>query len=135
MTRPEQNVHAYATPIWQRFREPRHAGRLTAGPSVFTAEAGSAAVRASLRLQVKMDGPRVGQARFQAYGCPSAIAVGEWLAEQLEQQSPSTWAAIDAATIRTVLEISEDKAHCALMGEDVLRALTQTMSGPVSSKS
>src|SRR3546814_2211579 len=100
MTRPEQNVHAYATPIWQRFREPRHAGRLTAGPSVFTAEAGSAAVRASLRLQVKMDGPRVGQARFQAYGCPSAIAVGEWLAEQLEQQSPSKWAAIAAATIR-----------------------------------
>src|SRR3546814_18229655 len=73
------------------------------------AEAGRGAVRASLRLQVKMDGPRVGQARFQAYGCPSAIAVGEWLAEQLEQQSPSTWAAIDAATIRTVLEISEDK--------------------------
>src|SRR3546814_14773562 len=90
------------------------------------AEAGRGAVRASLRLQVKMDGPRVGQARFQAYSCPSAIAVGEWLAEQLEQQSPSTWAAIDAATIRTVLEISEDKDNCALMGEEVLRDLTSS---------
>lgn len=135
MTRPEQNVYAYAAPIWQRFRTPRHAGRLTQGPSVFTAEAGSAAVRASLRLQVEIDDAGVRRARFQAYGCPSAIAVGEWLAEQLEQQSPSAWAAISAATIREVLEISEDKAHCALMGEDVLRALTQTMSGPVNSKS
>lgn len=130
MTPPEQNVYAYAAPVWQRFREPRHAGRLADGPSIFTAVAGSAAVRASLRLQVELDGERVRQARFQAYGCPSAIAVGEWLAEQLESQMPSEWAAIDAATIREVLEISEDKAHCALMGEDVLRALTQTISAP-----
>lgn len=128
MNQPDENVYAYATPIWQRFREPRHAGRLTERPSVFTAEAGSAAVRASLRLQIEVDGAQVVQARFQAYGCPSAIAVGEWLAEQLERTPRAEWAAIDAATIRTVLEISEDKAHCALMGEDVIRALTQTMS-------
>lgn len=130
MNRPEQNVYGYAMPVWQRFREPRHAGRLADGPAIFTAEAGSAAARASLRLQVEIDGQRVRQARFQAYGCPSAIAVGEWLAEQLECQAPSEWAAINAATIRAVLEISEDKAHCALMGEDVLRALTQTISAP-----
>jgi hypothetical protein len=32
-------------------------------------------------------------------------------------------AAIGAPEIRQALEIPEDKAHCALMGEDVLRSL------------
>jgi NifU-like protein involved in Fe-S cluster formation len=127
---PEQNVYGYAEPVWQRFREPRHAGRLAAGPRVVAAEAGSAAARSLLRLQVELDdGGQIRHARFQAYGCPSAIAVGEWLAEQLEDAPRSAWAAVDAARIREVLEIAEDKAHCALMGEDVLRALMQAMSG------
>ena len=108
---------------------PRHAGRLSAA-DVVEAQAGSPATRSVLRLQVEMDGAAVARARFQAYGCPTAIAVGEWLAEQLEQQPRERWAAIDVATIRASLEIPEDKAHCALMGEDVLRALLQKMSHP-----
>jgi len=118
------NVHAYREPIWQRFRAPVHGGRLQ-GASIVAAQAGSAAARSVLRLQVELEGERVIRARFQAYGCPTAIAVGEWLAEQLEAQPRTTWPAIDAASIRDALEIPEDKAHCALMGEDVLRALEQ----------
>ena len=124
---PQRNVFGYHEPIWQRFRAPRHAGRLSAA-DVVEAQAGSPATRSVLRLQVEMDGAAVARARFQAYGCPTAIAVGEWLAEQLEQQPRERWAAIDVATIRASLEIPEDKAHCALMGEDVLRALLQKMS-------
>jgi len=128
--RPEQNVYGYAEPIWQRFRAPRHAGRLAPGPRVVVAEAGSAAARSLLRLHAELDDAgQVSRARFQAYGCPTAIAVGEWLAERLEDTPRAGWAALDAATIRELLEIAEDKAHCALMGEDVLRALLQTMSG------
>ncbi|NGY04543.1 iron-sulfur cluster assembly scaffold protein [Solimonas terrae] len=129
MRPPDQNIYAYTEPVWQRFREPAHAGRLDAGSQVFSAEAGSAAARSLLRLQVELASGAVRRARFQAYGCPSAIAVGEWLAERLEATPLAAWHAIDAAGIRAALEITEDKAHCALMGEDVLRALLQTMSG------
>jgi NifU-like protein involved in Fe-S cluster formation len=126
----QDNVFAYQAPIWQRFRAPRHAGRLPPGGRLFEAQAGSPATRSVLRLQVEVRGDAVRQARFQAYGCPTAIAVGEWLAECIETQPPATWAAIDAAAIRSALEIPEDKAHCALMGEDALRALARQMSSP-----
>lgn len=116
------NVHAYPVPIWRRFAEPAHGGLLH-GADVFVAEAGSPAARALLRLSVRLQQGRVQAARFQAYGCPVAIAVGEWLAERLERSQP--FVLPDAAAIRAALEITEDKAHCALMGEDVVRALWQ----------
>lgn len=118
------NVHAYPAPIWRRFAEPAHGGLLR-GADVLVAEAGSPAARALLRLSVRLQQGRVQAARFQAYGCPVAIAVGEWMAERLERSQP--FVLPDAAAIRAALEITEDKAHCALMGEDVVRALWQRM--------
>ncbi|MFT4046701.1 MAG: iron-sulfur cluster assembly scaffold protein [Solimonas sp.] len=123
-------MFGYHAPIWQRFRAPLHGGRLE-GAQVAEAQAGSPAARSVLRLQVEIDdGGAVRRARFQAYGCPTAIAVGEWLSERLESLAPAAWSAIDAAAIRIALEISDDKAHCALMGEDALCALTKQMSRP-----
>lgn len=120
------NVHDYAAPVWARFVAPVHAGRLD-GQGVCDAEAGSPAARSLLRLSARLAGGRIAEARFQAYGCPSAIAVGEWAAAWLESQDgPATALVVPtAAQIRALLEIPEDKSHCALMGEDVLRALLQ----------
>lgn len=119
------NIHAYSEPVWQRFSAPRHAGGLAAGAGVHEAQAGSVAARSLLRLAVQMQAGAVVQARFKAYGCPSAIAVGEWLAEQLQGRSLESLRLSDfaAPVIRAALEIPEDRAHCALMGEDAVRAL------------
>jgi NifU-like protein involved in Fe-S cluster formation len=128
MMQPEHNTFDYRPAIWERFRAPRHAGRL-AGDKTISAQAGSPAARSVLRVQLELgDGRGVRRAAFQAYGCPTAIAVGEWLSERLEIEPVAAWSAIDAQAIRNALEIPEDKAHCALMGEDVLRALAQQMS-------
>ena len=51
--------------------------------------------------------------------------VGEWLAASLVGSKPAEWPRITASGIRQALEISDDRAHCALMGEDVLRALAK----------
>lgn len=133
-TGPTENVFEYPEPIWQRFRVPAHAGRIAADARTIEVQAGSPAARSLLRLQVEFaeDGRR--RVHFQAYGCPSAIAVGEWLAEQIEQLPPSAWPQIDVARIREVLEIPEDRAHCALMGEDALRALSQAVTSHATDK-
>lgn len=119
------NVFDYAAPIWSRFSEPRHAGVIAPGAGVLVAQAGSPAAKSLLRLTVRMLRGQVAEARFQAYGCPSAIAVGEWLAQELVGTVPDRWAGISAAQIRQALEIPDDRAHCALMGEDVIRVLQQ----------
>ena len=123
------NAFAYPDPVWQRFGEPRHAGDLPVGPGVYAAEAGSLASKSLLRLSLRLEQSRIVQARFKAYGCPSAIAVGQWLAERLEGEAVEALRSpgLAAPAIRQALEITEDRAHCALMGEDALKALLQQM--------
>lgn len=116
------NVFAYATPLWQRFTNPAHAGSWREDEAgVCSGQAGSRAAKFVLRLQVKGK-----QAHFKAYGCPTAIAVGEWLCEQIEQTGLEPLRDISAAKIRAALEIPEDRAHCAMLGEDVIKALLKS---------
>lgn len=117
------NPFGYSEPVWRLFREAPRAGRLEAG--TLSGDAGTPASRGRLRLQVKMDGPRVADARFQAYGCPTTIAVGAWLAGRAVGSTLGELAGIDAKLIREALEIPEDRTHCALLGEDVLKSLVQ----------
>lgn len=113
------NVFAYPTPLWQRFSKPTHVGGWPEiEADVRTGQAGSRAAKFVLRVQVKDT-----QARFKAYGCPTAIAVGEWLCEQIERDGIESLRTVTATKIRAGLEIPDDKAHCALLGEDAIREL------------
>lgn len=121
------NPYGYPPEVWRLFRETPRAGTLEA-----PALTGAATTRASsgrLRLQVRLDGERVADARFQAYGCPTTIAVGAWLAERAVGQPLADLAALRAADIRQALEIPEDKLHCALMGEDAVKSLVGAAHG------
>ena len=122
MTRSGSNPFGYSEPVWRLFREAPRAGSLD-GPGVLTVEAATPAARSHLRLQVKMSGSRIDDARFQAYGCPTTIAVGAWLAERVPGRDLQELARIDAKMIREALEIPEDRTHCALVGEDAVKSL------------
>ena len=121
-----ENVFGYSDAVWQRFAAPIHAGSLS-GAAFKTSEVGSPAVKALLRISIKLEQGRVSEARFLAYGCPVTIAVGEWLAEQLTGQALADLR-LTAADIRLALEIADDKTHCALMGEDVIRRLQEQVA-------
>lgn len=126
----QDNAFGYSPAIWKCFDAPSHAGVLAKGAGVvITAQAGSAAARSLLSLSARMQGRVVAEARFKAYGCPSAIAVGEWLAEQISGKTVEALRSMDwsAPAIRQALEIAEDRTHCALMGEDALNALLKQM--------
>jgi len=118
------NPYGYGAEIWRLFRATPHAGGFPAATAdVVVADAGTPAARSLLRLALRFDGERVVAARFRAYGCPTTIAVGAWLAVWAEGKTTAELAALKAPTIRAALEIPEDRAHCALLGEDALRAV------------
>ncbi|MDD3764800.1 MAG: iron-sulfur cluster assembly scaffold protein [Nevskiales bacterium] len=123
-----ENVFGYPEPVWARFEAPARAGELMAAADVVVVEAGSPAARGRLRLYAQLAGGRVVDVRFQAYGCPVTIAVGQWVAEQLVGADPRVHR-LTAADLRQALEITDDKAHCALMGEDLVLALVKRISG------
>lgn len=118
------NVFAYPAPVWTRFGAPDQAGVLS-GAGIVQAQVGSPASKGRLELSVDPGPPF--RARFRAYGCPYTLAVGQWLAETLERDGLADLRLIDAQAIRTALEIPEDRAHCALMGEDLIRALSSKL--------
>lgn len=119
----EANPFGYAEPVWKLFSHPPHVGEFEPGtPGVVSGEAGSKAARSVLRLQLRFAGGRVADARFKAYGCPSSIAVGAWIAGWSLGKTPAELATLRAMELRQALEIAEDRAHCALLGEDALQA-------------
>jgi len=118
------NLFGYSAPIWQRFADPSSVGRFAPETSaVLSGEAGTPAARSVLRLQFRFEAGRVADARFQAYGCPTSIAVGAWLAEWATGKSLAELRSLKLAELRAALEIGDDRAHCAVMGEDALLAL------------
>lgn len=127
------NAFDYPSPIWQRFTRPAYAGRFAADePGVRTGRAGTPAAASVLELQLKFVDGAVRDARFRAYGCPVSIAVGAWLAEWSLGRTRQELAALRAADLRRALEIPDEKAHCALLGEDAVKALLNTPSRTLS---
>jgi NifU-like protein involved in Fe-S cluster formation len=118
----------YSGAVWSLFSRTPRAGTLD-GSGVLSVEAGTPASRSRLRLQVRMAPQRIDDARFQAYGCPTTIAVGAWLAERVAGAPVGELAGIDAKEIRQALEIPEDRLHCALLGEDLVKALRDQLAG------
>ena len=125
----DTNPFGYAEPIWKLFSHPPHIGEFAPGtPGVVTGQAGSKAARSVLRLQLRFEGGRVADVRFKAYGCPSSIAVGAWIVDWSLGKTPAELAALRAADLRQALEIADDRAHCALLGEDALHAALASYS-------
>jgi NifU-like protein involved in Fe-S cluster formation len=123
MNSTDSNPLGYAEPIWRLFQHPPHVGEFEPGtPGVVTGEAGSKAARSVLRLQLRFEAGRVADVRFKAYGCPSSIAVGAWIVDWSLGKTPAELASLRAADLRKALEIADDRAHCALLGEDALHA-------------
>lgn len=111
----------YSPQIWQRFRTPRYSGVLP-GADVLIGEARTPASQAVLRLYLKLGPGGVGRARFQAYGCPSAIATADWLCEWLEGRFPTEARALSSLHIAEALDLMPTRRHCAVLAEDALKA-------------
>lgn len=115
------NPYGYPDEVWRLFSDTPNAGTLE-GSDVVRARVEDPARNTVMELQWRVQGDRVAEARFRALGCPTTIAVGSWLATACAGRPLSALGHIDAAAIRRGLHLPEDRAHCALLGEDLLRA-------------
>ena len=119
----EANPFGYGTQVWSLFRTAPGAGAFPDDlPGVVTGQAGTPAARSVLRVQLRFEGERVADARFKAYGCPTSIAVGAWIAAWARGKSAAELARLDVRALRDALEIPDDRAHGAMLGEDAMRA-------------
>lgn len=125
-------AHGYPAPVWQLFNQTPCAGTFESGTlGLIQAKVGTPANEAVLELSVIWKEHHVAAARFRAYGCPATIAVGAWLALWCRGRGVAELSQLCATDISCALEMTEDRTHCALMGEDVVRAILASIGSEV----
>ena len=112
---------AYSQLVLDHFLNPRNVGEVKDADGV--GEVGAAAFGDVMKISLKVRGERIAEARFQTFGCGTAIAASSVTTELItgrtleEAKQFSNQEVIDALG-----GLPPEKVHCSMLAEEAVRA-------------
>jgi len=114
---------AYSDKVIDHYENPRNMGSLDNDASdVGTGVVGAPECGDVMKLQVRVEGNRIVDAKFKTFGCGSAIASSSLATEWLKGRTLDEASAIRNVDIVEELSLPPVKIHCSVLAEDAIKA-------------
>ena len=113
---------AYSTKVIDHYSNPRNVGSFEKGDdSVGTGLVGAPECGDVMKLQIKVDGGKIVDAKFKTFGCGSAIASSSLATEWVKGKTLNEALTIKNVDIVEELSLPPVKIHCSVLAEDAIK--------------
>ena len=114
---------AYSAKVLDHYNNPRNVGSFNKDDvQVGTGVVGAPECGDVMKLQIKVEGDRIVDAKFKTFGCGSAIASSSLATEWIKGKSLDEARKINNSQIVKELSLPPVKIHCSVLAEDAIKS-------------
>jgi len=114
---------SYSAKVLEHYDNPRNVGSLDKNDkSVGTGVVGAPECGDVMKLQIKVEGDIIVDAKFKTFGCGSAIASSSLATEWIKGKTLDDAGRITNSDIVKELTLPPVKIHCSVLAEDAIKS-------------